>query len=196
MEAQVLLEEAAKAEILEGGDMDLAEEKKLRETVVDLAATVRKLRERESVREAADVLKIYFTDEVRVGEAISERVTARLLSRTVPTVEATGELNKEALLKLAEAETKEEVAYIAKVSGGRIVTDMGTAGAPTLTEADKKAIKESEAQRASDLATIMGAKTERGMKIFEGGRAAFDPLYNAGRRADGSTHGTRAEEVA
>jgi hypothetical protein len=196
MEARVLLEEAARAEISnKGGDMDIAEVKKLQETVDAHAATIRKLNERLAVGDAVDILKVYFRDDVRVGEAIEQRVTGRLLSRPVPMTEA-GEINKEAFLKLAEAETKDEVAYIAKVSNGRIVTDMGTSGAATMTEADKKTAEVLEAQHQTDLAEVMGIKGKHGLAIFNGGRQTFDPSYNSGRRADGSTVGVKNEEVA
>ena len=122
-----------------GGGADNMTDAQLRE-VADLKSTVRKLNERLAMQDAAGVIGEYFTT-VRVGEAIQHRVTRRLLEKAVP-LTPDGQLDKEKLTKLAESECKEECEYVSRLSGGRIVFDMGTPGAG-LSEADRLKAQES-----------------------------------------------------
>lgn len=188
-----LAEAARDAGILEnsneGGtvDMDAAELKKLQESIAALQADNRKLKERAAVADAAQEVANYFTT-VRVGEAIQERVTRRILSGKVPLTES-GELDVAAINKLAESETREESNYIAKATGGRVVTGMGQASAE-LTEADKSAIKKRDEAASNAFAEAMGfGKDNPGAAILREGRSAYDHNFNAGLRANGVTVG-------
>lgn len=159
-------------------DMDAAEIKKLQEAQADLAAENRKLRERFALADAATEARKYFTT-VTVAEAVQERVLGRVLAGSIPLTEA-GDLDIAKLTERVAAETKDELAYINKLSGGRIVTDMGTgSAAPQLTEAqlaEAKKLNEAVAIRNADW---LGATTEQGRKIFVEGPGAFNPNFNA-----------------
>ena len=152
-------------------------ETELRE-VQGLRADLKKLKERAAVADASAAIAGVFTT-VRVGEAIQQRVTARLLERAVPTTTA-GELDKDALKKLWESETKDEAEYVARMSGGRIVVNMGgiSEGAKETPKEEKRRLKE-EAKRLREGAREYGFETEEGARIFNEGRSAFDPSYNA-----------------
>jgi hypothetical protein len=169
-------------------EMDATEVKKLQESHAALEARVRKLNERAAVADAADEIRQFYTT-VRVGEAVQERVTRRVLAGQVPLTES-GELDKTKLKALVEAETKDECDYIAKVSGGRIVVGMGSAAGQTaqqLSEADRKAIEAEKADREAQYAGMMGfdESMRAGRGILERGAIAFDPNYNA-RKARGA----------
>jgi len=98
-------------------DMDAVEAKALRESNQNLLAEVKKLRERDALREAGSVIKGFFVSEgVLVGDAIEQRVTKRLLERSLP-MTTTGELDTAATKKLWEAELKEECAFVSQVTG-------------------------------------------------------------------------------
>jgi hypothetical protein len=167
--------EAARAATIphQGGadDMDAAELKKLQETqerrFSELTLENRRLRERFAVSDAADAARQYFAG-VRVAEAVQSRVSARLLAGTIPLTE-TGDLDRTKFLALVEAETKDETAYIARLSEGRIVSGMGAPPAADTDPAKQAAaIKESMA----GLAKAMGISSEAGLKAFTEGTVA------------------------
>lgn len=150
---------------------------KLQESLAESKLTERRFRERFALQDAAGVVAAYFTT-VNVAEGLRKRVTERILSGTVPFTEA-GDLDKEKLTKIVEAETKDEAAYISSLSGGRIVTGMGTTQATELTEAQKvdaSKLREADVNRS---ASGYGLKTAAGKRIFLEGRAAFDPNFNS-----------------
>jgi uncharacterized membrane-anchored protein len=149
----------------------------------DLRAEVKKMKERGAIADAAGVIAGFFRT-VRVGEAIEQRVTARLLERNVP-LTATGDLDQAALKKLWETETKDEAEYVSKMSGGRIVVNMGgITEAAKLTPEEEKAARKAEKRRLKEGAREYGFSTEMGARIFNEGRGAFDPNYNAREDAE------------
>lgn len=151
----------------------------------------RKLKERFAILDATPAIAEYFTT-VRVGEAIQQRVTARILAGQVPLIKESGDLDKPALLKIVEAETKDEVAYVNKLSGGRIVVGMGASQSAELSEA-QKAERVAAAKEEGNRFASLFVSTKKGRKIMREGRAAFDPLYNSG--AGGLlTSGAKAED--
>lgn len=168
--------------------MNDEERRQLKET----QAENRKFKERFALLDASPVISQYFST-IRVGEAIQQRVTGRILAGVIPLVKETGDLDKAALLKIVEAETKEEVAYVNKLSPG-IVIGMGASQPAELTEA-QKAEKAKEAKgEGNRFAAVMGfAEKGVGRRIMREGRAAFDPLYNSGAK-DGVTVGAGVED--
>jgi len=164
--------------IQEGGadTMDAAELKKLQEGQATLIAENRKLRERFALSDAADEARKYFKS-VQVAEAVQERVLGRVLAGHIPLTEA-GDLDKAKLTTIVEAQTKDELAYISKLSGGRIVTDMGGAP-PQLTEAQIAEANKQQAEELDRTAPWYGLETGAGKRIFNEGRRAFDPTYNS-----------------
>ena len=159
----------------QGDEMTDDEKKQLREA----QATARKATERLSLLEAAPVIDEFF-GTIRVGEAIQKRVKARVLAGTLPLVEKTGELDRVALTKLVEAETKDEVAFIQEASGRSLVTGMGTSEPATITEAQKAERAAAEKAEGKRFTSLFGLKTKEGRKIMRDGRSAFDPNYNSG----------------
>jgi hypothetical protein len=169
-----LFESARTRRTNEGESMTEAD---LRE-VQGMRADLKKLRERAALADAAGVIAGFFTT-VRVGEAIEQRVTARLLERNVPMTTA-GDLDKDALKKLWETETKDECEYVNRLNGGRVVVSMGApAGGQQLTEAELKAQRKADKKRFKESAAEYGLETEMGARIFNEGRGAFDPHYNS-----------------
>jgi hypothetical protein len=183
--------EAARKRPAEGEtEMTEAVERQLRETLQTQASELRKLKERGARLDAADVISDYFTT-IRVGEAVQKEVAKTLLERVIPMTTA-GDLDKEALKKLAEAETVRELEFIERATGHKIVRNLGTSSA----EPSKKELKEQrkrEEAHSNTLANLIGVPGERGRQIMREGRAAFDPMYNAGERNNGKlTVGTEA----
>ena len=174
--------------------MDATEMKALQEANKVLAADVRKLRERQAITDAAGVIAQYFDPSrggVQVGEAIQQRVTKRLLERQIPLTDA-GDLDTTKLKTICEAETKDEVEFISRVSGGRIVVGMGSAATQ-----DPAHVAEADAQRKSELkesASRLGFGKDRkmGRKILMEGRRAFDPNYNSAHLAGATVSGINA----
>lgn len=157
-------------------EVDATEAKALRESVALATSENKKLRERFALIDAREAIAQFFTT-VRVGEAIEGRVAARLLERTVP-VNATGDLDKEALQKLWEAETKDEAAYVNKLAGGRVVVAMGTTTVePTAEQRETERKREDKHMDVS--ARQYGFRTKEGAAIFNRGRGEFDPTFNA-----------------
>jgi len=174
-----LFEAARKRPETQGDAMTETELREMR----DLRAEVKKMKERGAIADAAGVIAGFFKT-VRVGEAIEQRVTARLLERNVP-MTATGDLDQTALKKLWEAETKDEAEYVSKMSGGRIVVNMGgITEAAKLTPEEEKAARKAEKRRMKEGAREYGFSTEMGARIFNEGRAAFDPNYNVREDAE------------
>lgn len=168
----------------EEDDMDAVEAKALRESNQNLLAEVKKLRERDALREAGSVIKGFFVSEgVLVGDAIEQRVTKRLLERTLP-MTTTGELDKDAAKKIWEAELNEEVAFVNQMSGRSIVVGMGTTAKTELTEAQKLEIAENDKEESKEFASMFGfgKQNKAARKIMREGRGAFDIDYNAGDR--------------
>jgi hypothetical protein len=158
-------------------EMDAAELKKLQEGQATLVAENRKLRERFALADAATEARKYFTS-VTVNEAVQERVLGRVLAGAVPLTEA-GDLDTTKLTAIVERETKDELAYISKLSGGKIVTDMGGAAAPQLTEAQIAEANKANTAAALRTANWMGFETPAAKSIFTEGAGAFDPSFNA-----------------
>lgn len=170
---------SAETQILERGgadDMDAAVLQRLQVA----EALVRKLTERASVADAAVVIAEYFTT-VRVGEAIQQRVTRRVLAGPLPSLTASGELDRAAITKLAEAETKDEVTYIASLTG-RPVTGMGMIQEAALTDAQKAEQAKATERELTESAHLFGVRGKMGTKIWSEGRASFDPNYNSGEK--------------
>ena len=157
----------------EGESMTEAELREVRELRTDL----KKLKERAALADASGVIAGFFAT-VRVGEAIQERVTRRLLEKSMPLTTA-GDLDKDALKKLWEAETKDEADYVSRMSGGRIVVQMGSGAPAELTEAEKKGQRKAEKRAMKESARQYGFSTEAGARIFNEGRGAFDPNFNS-----------------
>ena len=115
-----------------------------------------------------------------------QRVTQRVLAGAIPLTESK-DLNREELKKLVERETNDELAYIANLSGGKLVVGAGST-APG-AKPSKKQLKEAGKQRKQSLkesASLygFGGKGHKvGRKILNEGRGAFDIYYNA--RNDG-----------
>lgn len=179
--------------------MDAAEEKKLMERLSAIEADNRKLRERAAINDAPGVLAKYF-GTVTVAEGIRERVSKRILAGAIPMTES-GDLDAAKLTTLVEAETKDECAYVARLSGGSFVTGMssGTQGqAQQLTAEQKAELAERAQEERRESASLMGFdSTEHlaGVRILERGRAAFDPTYNA-RTARGAKVTNESQTLA
>ena len=171
--------------------MTEAVERQLRETLQTQASELRKLKERGARLDAADVISEYFTT-IRVGEAVQKEVAKTLLERVIPMTSA-GDLDKEALKKLAEAETVRELEFIERATGHKIVRNLGTFERGAFEERAARSREETAEAHSNNLAMLIGVPGERGRQIMREGRAAFDPMYNAGERNNGKlTVGTEA----
>jgi hypothetical protein len=168
-------------------DMNEAEAKLLRESNQNLLAEVRKLKERETIREAGNVIAGFFKP-ILVGEAIEQRVTRRLLERALP-MTATGELDATATKTLFEAALAEECAFVEQLTGRKVVTGMGTAAPAQLTEAQRAEIALNEKEESKEFASMFGfSKNHKAArKIMREGRGAFDIDYNAAERGMNNT---------
>jgi hypothetical protein len=158
----------------EGDSMTDDEKRQLREA----QASARRANERLALMEATPAIDQYFST-VRVGEAIQARVKGRILAGAIPLKE-TGELDTVKLAEIAKRETEEEVAYVERLTGQRIVIGMGESGAPQLTEAQRTEQAATLKEEQKRFGKLFGLKTKAGRKIMSEGRAAFDPEYNAG----------------
>ncbi len=153
---------------------------KLQESLAESKLTERRFRERFALQDAAGVVAEYFSS-INIAEGIRKRVAERILSGTVPFTES-GDLDKVKLTAIVEAETKNEAAYISSLSGGRIVTGMGSLQTAEPTEAQKAEalrVREADVTRS---ASGYGLKTKEGKRIFLEGRAAFNPEYNSAEK--------------
>lgn len=177
-----ILTEAARVATEGAIDMEKADiEKLIKEGITaahaPLVAENRKLRERMALQDARGVIDEYFAS-VDVGRAIRERVTKRLLTDgTVPLVEATGELDAAKMKTLVENETKDEAAYVSRLTGGARVVGLGTVAAIDPKEAKRQDDKFAEAheQELKGLAEIFigeGDENKSMRKAFREGRAA------------------------
>lgn len=178
---------AVKTTEKEGADeMDAAELKKLQESIAQtqadnavIKAENRKLRERMALSDAAtEVRKIL--GGIRISEAISTRVASRILAGVIPLTEV-GDLDLVKLKTLVEGEAKDECEYVAKLSGGQIVTGMGS-GAAEMTEAQKTEHEKELDAEARGFAEGLGLQSKQAIDIMTRGRSAFRPMFNA---ADG-----------
>lgn len=158
-------------------DMDAAEIKALKESLAIQAIELRKLRERAALSDAAIEARKYY-GTVQVAEAVQERVLGRVLAGSIPLTEA-GDLDTAKLTKIVEAQTNDELAYIAKLSGGRIVTGMGAAQPVALTEAQVAEQAKADHAAANRTASWMGVRTDQAKAIFREGPSAYDPNFNA-----------------
>lgn len=172
----------------QGDTMTDQEKTQLREALAD----VRRLRERQALADAAPTIADYFKT-VRVGEAIQQRVAGRVLAGSIPLTEK-GDLDAAKLKTLVEAETKDEVAYVERLTGNHIVIGMGESAAPQLTEAQKLEAAANAKEESKRFAGLFGLKTKVGRKILTEGRSAFDHEYNAGA-GDILTTGAKAQEL-
>lgn len=169
----------------ESDTMDAVEMKKLVEAAVTSAvapfvAENKKLNERLTVAlEAPTVVADYFRS-VRVQDPIRERVTKRAMEAAERYI-VDGKLDGVKFRAFVEAETKEEAAFVEKLSGGRIVVNMGAAPAQLTPEqlkeaqtADEKSITESFDDLGSIFLVDSGdkEKNERMRTAFREGRAA------------------------
>lgn len=170
--------EAARAANANQEEPMAVDNQELRET----RAEVRKLRERLALQDASGAIAEYFST-VRVAEGVQKRVSGRVLGMNIPLTEA-GDLDRSKLKELVERETNEELTYLSGLSGGRLVTGMGsTAVQPQqpskkdvkeARKAEKKALKES-----ASIYGFGGGDHKIGRRILNEGRGAFDPYYNA-----------------
>jgi hypothetical protein len=169
-----------KPEPIQGADMEKSEVQQLikealagqntelialREKAANQDKDLRRLRERAAIAEAGDCVRDYFKT-VRVTEAIQARIAARVLAGSIPLTEA-GDLDKAKLTEAVKAETTDELAYISKLTEGRVVTDMGAAEVPV----DPTKVKESFDSEMGSLADAFGI-AGKGKDLFVVGRAS------------------------
>lgn len=177
----LILTEGAPAPTIDdnkGATMDEKQIKELQESNALMLAELRKLKDRAALSDAAGVVREILVD-LQVSEAIAKRVSGRVLLGSIPTTDA-GELDRAKLKAIVEAEAKEECAYVAQVSGGRIVTGMGVAPIQT-TEAEAAERKRNLEAEADAFAAGLGLKTKEARAIMTQGRSAFRATFiNAG----------------
>lgn len=141
----------------EGGesDMDAAEITKLQESV-------RKSNQRLALYEARD----FATTEIktfRLPDATKQRLIERVTA--MAPISTDGELDKTAFKAIIEAEVKDEAAYLAKLTEGRVVTGMG---APVALEpVDPKKVAEAFQEELGELGSVLGL-SESGRRAFVG----------------------------
>jgi len=190
-DGKLLLESAGEFNPEQENDMDAAEFKKLQESNTAMQAELRKLRDREALREAAGPIADYLRT-VAASQPIKDKVTQRVLERCVtPPLTATGELDHAQVKKFAEAELVEQLDLLRRINP-QLVTGMGPSGSgqsAQLTEAQREAQKEAKEREAKQIresqerfANRMGFGGQmgaRGRKIMIEGRSAFDMTYNA-----------------
>jgi hypothetical protein len=196
-DGKLLLESAILADFNTGRNHDSGEdpmseavEKQLRETLQVQASELRKLKERGAKLDAADAITQYFTT-VRVGEAVQREVARTLLERPLPFTQA-GDIDSPALTKLAEAETVRELEYIERVTGRKIVHNLGSPAPTQITEAQRAEQSKHEVEESASFASLMGIRGKAGQRIMREGRSGFDADYNSGERANGVILGTEA----
>lgn len=159
---------------------------RLKEANQTASLQLRRLTERESIREAAGVLADYFNPAkggIRIGEAIAQRVIGRLTMEGQCPLKQDGTLDSDKLKEAAKKEAEAEIAYL-KTINPSLVVGMGTAATGTttqVTEADQKRMKEERKEWSKHFAASMGLSPNQkmGRKILMEGRRAFDVTYNA-----------------
>lgn len=137
--------------------MDAAELKKLQEAN-------RKTQQRLALYEARD-----FVDRSLSGVRLPDAAKQRVRERTVASAPLTQEgLLDEAKFKtLIEAEVKDEAEYLAKLTGGRMITGMGN---PAPAIADPVKAEEAFAKEFEQIGANLGL-SEAARKTFAEGRA-------------------------
>lgn len=169
-------------------DMDAAELRKLQESNTALQADLRRLRDREALREAAVPIAEYLRTVV-ASDPIKNKVTQRVLERCVtPPLTDKGELDHAQVKKFAEAELLEQMDLLRQINP-QLVSGMGpkTTTAPTkeakkeskkLAKEARRELKESN-RRFTSMMSLGETLGKRGRKIMLEGRCAFDPNYNS-----------------
>lgn len=167
--------------------MTAEETKQLQEDLKQTRAELRKVRERQALNDASVAIAGYYKT-VRVNEGVQQRVTGRVLAGNIPLTEA-GDLDHKKLTEFVEAETKDELEYLSRVSGGRIVAGMGSVAPPSQPTKEEQAAQhkavEAELERSASLYGFGGKEHSVGRRILNEGASAFDFTYNA--RNDGAT---------
>lgn len=160
-------------------DMDEATAKKLLESN-------RKLSQRLALREARDLAAAELTT-LRLPDATKTRLIERVVGMAPINVE--GELDTTAFKALIAAEAKDEATYLSSLTGGQIVTGMGSAdGAQPTAEQLAEAAKDRK-REGERFAETMGfdESQKAGRRIMMEGRSAFNPNYNSSRNGAGVT---------
>lgn len=163
-------------------EAEKAEMKTLRESVRDLKQRTLKL-------DAADAVEAYFAT-VSVREAVRAEVKQTIIERRALPLTGTGALDLAEVRKMAESETIRTLELAEKISGHKIVRDLGTGGAAQPTEAEIKEARKRAKREAKGFANLLDIKGEQGERIMREGRSAFDLDYNSGAQ-DGVTVGAR-----
>jgi len=178
----MILTESAGADAIQKREgstaMDAAELKQLQESNASMLAQIRRLTERASLSDAAVEVRAVL-GSLRISEAIAQRVTGRILAGVVPLTE-TGALDSAKLKLIVEAEAKDECSYIASLTGGRVVSGMGSAPEVTLTESERTANQKALDDEARGFAAGLGLRTTEAQDIMTRGRSAFHAEFNAG----------------
>jgi hypothetical protein len=138
--------------------MDAAEMKTLKERSL-------KLGQRLAQYEARDLIEAELKT-MRLPEATRGRLVSRIL--TMAPISVDGELDSAGLKKIIEAEVKDESAYLAKLTEGRIVTGMGSVAAEELKPEEVAKAREAS---AGSLAKTLGL-SDSAAKLFVAGRGA------------------------
>lgn len=159
-------------------EMDAAELKKLQESVAASNARALKANQRLALMEARDVATKKLAT-VRLPDATKQRLVERLTPMAPMTIE--GELDTKAFDTLIEAEVKDEAAYLARLTEGRIVTGMGSTAEPVqLTEAQQAEEDRRIESEMDDNAESFGMQSKEAKRIFNRGRSAFQISFNSG----------------
>lgn len=158
-------------------EAELLEFKESKDALQSMQAELRKLKERAALSDAAGAIRGHLAT-LRISEAIAQRLTGRILAGSMPMTEG-GDLDLVKLQTLVEQEAKEECAYVASLTGGRVVSGMGAAPEVTLTEAEKAEEQKRLESEAQGFAAGLGLRTTEAQDIMTRGRSAFRPEFNA-----------------
>lgn len=172
-------------------EQNMAENEQLREALAEL----KKLKQREAVRDAGAAIDKYFRS-IQVAEGVKNRVTERLLAGSIPLTES-GDLDTAKLNQFAEAQVKDELEYLGRITGRNLVVGMGSTAAATAAPTQEQ-LRESEQKRVVEYdrrASLFGFEEnqKQGRAILREGRAAFDPNYNARKNGTGTLAGVGME---
>lgn len=167
-----LFEAARSRNLRESGetDMDAAEVRRLQESVMRSNTALARF-------EARDIATAHL-GTIQMPPATRTKLLARI-TEAAPIRD--GALDTAAFKTLMEAEIKTEADYLAAITpGGPRVIGLGeSAGGAALDEKAEKARMKEAKRQLKEFAPILGVRTKVGRLIIEGGRAAFDPEYNA-----------------